>query len=77
MLFQPNQELMSLLTANPSVSSVVGGLITYSYQVFYSGSGSLANIALVDDKCSSVIYTGGDTNNDTRLDKDEVWKYIC
>ncbi len=65
--------------ANPAVLSTVGGLVKYDYQVYNPGSNSsfLTNVILTDDKCSPVNYTGGDINNDTKLDRGEIWKYTC
>jgi len=54
-----------------------GGLVTYDYQVYNPGSSYLTDVTLIDDKCSPVIFKGGDTNNDAKLDRGEIWKYSC
>jgi hypothetical protein len=32
---------------------------------------------VTDNKCSPVIFISGDTNNDSKLDVNETWKYRC
>lgn len=66
-----------VVSPNVAGSIIAGGLVTYNYQVFTLGSDFLTNIVLVDDKCNSVVFTGGDVNNDAKLDNQEVWKYTC
>lgn len=63
--------------ANPPVLPPIGGSVVYGYQVYNPGSGFLTDVVLTDDKCSPVKYTGGDLNNDRKLDRGEIWKYNC
>ena len=54
-----------------------GGNVTYGYVVTNTGNVSLTNIALTDDRCSSVTQTGGDTNSNGQLEVSEAWSYQC
>ncbi len=54
-----------------------GGLVTYSYVVTNPGVVPLSNVAITDDKCSSVLGGSGDTNNNNLLDVNEAWAYRC
>jgi len=64
-------------TANPESFSEKGGLVTYSYEVFNEGVEAISDVTLVDNKCAPVIFTGGDVNDDDKLDPTEVWTYTC
>ncbi|MFA6096735.1 MAG: hypothetical protein WC788_03865 [Candidatus Paceibacterota bacterium] len=64
-------------SANPSSLPVGGGHVTYAYNITNAGNVPLSNITLMDDKCSSAAYTGGDVNSDLKLDLDESWVYGC
>ncbi len=70
----------------PSVTTVaVGGAVTYRYEVRNTATMPLANIRVVDDKCSLVSYVSGDDNGDGLLTSssngegwpDETWVYTC
>jgi len=54
-----------------------GETVTYSYEVTATGSDPVHNVAVSDDTCSPVTFTGGDTNNDGILDLNETWTYTC
>ena len=55
-----------------------GGSVTYTYKVTNQGNDPLSGIKVVDDTCSNVMFiTGGDTNNDGKLDLGEIWTYEC
>jgi uncharacterized repeat protein (TIGR01451 family) len=54
-----------------------GGPVTYSYAVTNTGNVPLSNVTLVDDKCATVAFLGGDTNADSKLDLTETWTYSC
>jgi uncharacterized repeat protein (TIGR01451 family) len=54
----------------------------YTYDVVNTGNvplslGATRTENLSDDICSPVAYQSGDTNNDSLLDPDEVWRYTC
>lgn len=54
-----------------------GGSVTYGYVVTNTGNVTLTNIALSDDRCSTVTQTGGDTNSNGQLEVSEAWAYTC
>lgn len=53
------------------------GSVVYDYVVSNPGYISLSNVTLVDDKCFSVRFLSGDTNNNAKLEITESWKYVC
>jgi len=64
----------------PSSLTLPAGLnpITYSYTVWNAGGiVALNNVAVSDDKCTSVLFISGDSNNNSKLDPGENWKYSC
>lgn len=65
-----------LKTANPTVV-LPGGLVLYTYAVTNPGDVPLANVIVSDDKCSPVLYQGGDTNGNGLLDTNETWTFTC
>ena len=54
-----------------------GGSVTYTETITNPGTVALNNVALADDKCSPMKFISGDTNNDSKLDVDEAWKFTC
>lgn len=38
---------------------------------------ALSNVRVTDNKCSSINYISGDTNNNLKLDPTETWIYTC
>jgi hypothetical protein len=54
-----------------------GGNVTYTYKVTNVGDVALANVAVSDDKCSPVTYSGGDADHDSKLDLSETWIFTC
>lgn len=54
-----------------------GDKVTYTYTVTNPGSVPLTSVAVTDDKCSPVKYSGGDSNGDNILDTNEMWTYEC
>lgn len=62
---------------NPLTLPVGGGMVTYTEKITNPGTVALSNITLVDNKCSPMKYISGDTNNDSKLDPTETWKYTC
>lgn len=68
------------ITAVPEPSALPdeGGDVTYKYAVKnFVKEVPLTDIQVVDDKCLSVKFLGGDDNGDFRLDYDEIWRYSC
>lgn len=49
----------------------------YEYEVTNTGEVPVVLDQRSDDTCSPLVFEGGDTNNDDRLDVDEVWRYTC
>ncbi len=54
-----------------------GGSVTYTYTVTNPGVVAMNGVTVTDDKCSPVVWTGGDTNGDSLLDSTETWTYTC
>jgi hypothetical protein len=63
--------------ANPTTLPVGGGPVTYSYVVTNIGLPPLSNVTTVDNKCSPLVFLGGDTNEDALLQVGEQWRYSC
>jgi hypothetical protein len=64
-------------TPTPSGLFYGPGSVVYDYSVKNTGTVILSNIKIVDDKCPAVNFISGDTNNDSKLDLNETWKYSC
>ena len=62
--------------ANPTVL-YAGETVVYTYTVTNTGDTPLANVGPSDDKCSPLVYQGGDANNNGLLDTTETWTYTC
>ena len=54
-----------------------GTPVTYTYVVTNLGENPLTSVTVVDDKCGSVTFGGGDTDGDGALDLAETWTYSC
>ncbi|TAK02022.1 MAG: hypothetical protein EPO36_03540 [Chloroflexota bacterium] len=63
--------------ANPAEVPAAGGIVTYTYTVLNAGDVPLSTVTVSDDKCSPVVFVGGDTHNAGLLDLDETWTYTC
>jgi len=64
-------------TADPTMISA-GDMVTYTYIVTnLRRDGPLSSVGVSDDKCTSVIFVGGDTDGDDLLDVGETWTYRC
>jgi uncharacterized repeat protein (TIGR01451 family) len=53
---------------------------TFTYDVTNTGTQPVTidkTTGVTDDKCSPVVYDGGDTNNDGLLDTSETWTFHC
>jgi len=53
------------------------GLVTYTYTLRNIGTVPVSNMTMIDDSCTPVKYISGDTNSDSKLDVNEIWKYTC
>jgi hypothetical protein len=62
---------------NPLALPAGPGPVTYAYTVTNTGQNPLSAIWVVDNKCASVQYVSGDTNNDSKLQQSETWEYRC
>jgi len=54
-----------------------GGSVSYSYDVTNTGNVPLSNVTVTDDKCSPVVFDGGDSNSNNLLDLTEMWGFTC
>ena len=63
----------------PSANAVgAGSTVTYNYHLASSlGDDPLQQVTLSDSACAPVTFTGGDTNNNGKLDLVELWNYTC
>ncbi|HVA85072.1 MAG TPA: hypothetical protein VNF73_02015 [Candidatus Saccharimonadales bacterium] len=73
----PNPAIHIVKVATPTLLPVGGGLVVYTYSVTNTGNVPLTNVIVVDDKCSPVVFVGGDTNANAALDLTETWAYTC
>lgn len=67
------------ITKSASAASVsAGGSVTYSYAVKNTSIDALLfGVAVTDDKCAPVTFTGGDADHDGNLQTTETWTYAC
>ncbi len=56
---------------------ISGSLVIYTYLVTNPGDDPLGSVTISDDKCSPLLFSGGDTNNSDHLDPGENWLYSC
>lgn len=54
-----------------------GGNVKYTYTVTNPGTIPMHDVSVTDDKCRSVFFVAGDTNDDDMLATNEVWTYAC
>jgi len=64
-------------TADPTSLDNGGGSVTYTYAVTNTGNVPLSDVTITDDKCESITGPGGDKNDDSKLDVQEIWTYEC
>ncbi len=55
----------------------VGGMAQFKYEITNTGSLALSNIQVIDDRIASLVFVGGDANNDGNLDVGETWTYMA
>jgi uncharacterized repeat protein (TIGR01451 family) len=53
------------------------GSVTYTYTLKNIGIVPVGNITMIDNACSTLNRVSGDTNNNNKLDLNEVWTYTC
>ncbi|MEM9367697.1 MAG: hypothetical protein AAGD07_17030, partial [Planctomycetota bacterium] len=56
---------------------IVGQTATFEYVVTNTGDVPLQSVSVVDDQGIVVSFVGGDVNNDSLLDLDEVWTFTA
>jgi len=67
-----------LLTKQADQTQVLtGGEVTYTYVATSTGNAPLGDVAISDDRCSPLLFVGGDTNGDALLDPGESWTWTC
>lgn len=73
---QPSMSLAKI--ANPS-SGQATFTATFTYTITNTSSTNvpLTAVSINDDSCSTMTFTGGDTNNNATFDVGEQWVYIC
>ena len=59
--------------ANPSVT----GTLFNTYIITNAGNCPLASVTVVDNRCSPVVFNGGDTANPGWVDLAEAWTCTC
>ena len=53
----------------------VGGKAVFTYVVKNTGTVEISNVVVTDNRLSGLTFTGGDTDNDGKLDTTETWTY--
>jgi hypothetical protein len=54
----------------------LGETVTYTYTVTNAGPASVVP-SVLDDKCGTPAFIGGDTNGNSYIDAGEIWMYSC
>ncbi|MDP3661285.1 MAG: ice-binding family protein, partial [bacterium] len=67
------------VTKIPSPLALPGGkgTVTYTYVATNIGPIAMIGVWVKDDKCSTVNFVSGDSNNNSILDINEAWTYRC
>ncbi|HEY8201918.1 MAG TPA: hypothetical protein VII47_11245 [Actinomycetota bacterium] len=69
---------LTTLTVSASVTSGQAPLaVVYTYTERNTGDTPISGLVLTDDVCAPVVYTGGDANVNSVMDKDETWTFTC
>jgi len=53
------------------------GTVNYTYTLRNVGTVAVTDITMIDDSCSPLTLTSGDTDHDSNLDVTETWVYNC
>lgn len=53
------------------------GAVTYTYTLRNVGTVPVTDVKLLGDTCSPIVLVSGDTNNDKKLDLNEIWVHTC
>jgi uncharacterized repeat protein (TIGR01451 family) len=60
----------------PGISVTLPTNVIFTYVVTNTGNSPISNIIVTDDKLGTISnFTGGDDNNDGKLDMGEIWTY--
>jgi hypothetical protein len=51
--------------------------VTFTYHEHNDGTDPISAVAVGDDTCAPLTFTGGDTNSNGILDPGETWNYTC
>ena len=58
--------------------TAAGQVVPYRFTITNTGNVVLNKIKVTDPKCNAApAYQSGDTNNDSKLQKNETWVYTC
>ena len=67
-----------LIVPSPLSVTSASSTVNYRYTAWnVGGQDTIANITVVDDKCSPLVRISGDNNGDNTLDPGERWRYTC
>jgi len=73
----PSPAIHVVKSASVDTLPAGGGDVTYTYVVTNSGDVPLSNVTVSDNKCATVTFDSGDTNDDGLLDLTESWTFKC
>lgn len=69
---------LTFLSVSPSVTSGQAPLpVVFTYTERNAGDTPISGLTLTDDVCAPVVYTDGDANANSVLDKGETWTFTC
>jgi uncharacterized repeat protein (TIGR01451 family) len=75
--YAPGIDVIKTNTPSRIRGDGAGTPVTSTYVVTNTGNTPIDPIDGVDDKCAPLVFQGGDTNADGRLDVTETWTYTC
>jgi uncharacterized repeat protein (TIGR01451 family) len=68
----------TVLTVTSNITSGQAPLpVVYTYTERNTGDTPIAGVMPVDSGCSPIVFTGGDNNGNSILDKGETWTFTC
>ena len=77
----PITQSPSILVVKASTTeliAVAGEVVPYTFTVSNAGNQTLTGITVNDLNCNAApVYVSGDTNEDSKLQTSEIWKYTC